>query len=84
VFVFINHDVIVKTLCDVFEIVLVLQSCGTVLKWWPGTVQLGMSSITVNLDPEFYYSYISVRMALIVFIQLCGPLEMHEKTSGLF
>jgi len=53
--VFINHDVIVKALCDVFEIVLVLQSCGTVLKWWPGTVQLGMSSITVNLDPEFYY-----------------------------
>ena len=53
--VFINHDVFANALCDVFEIVLVLQSCGIVLKWWLGRVQLGMSSITVNLDPEFYY-----------------------------
>jgi hypothetical protein len=81
--VFINHAVFVNALCDVFEIVLVLQSCGTVLKWWLGTVQLAMSSITVNLDPEFYYTYIRIRMALIIFIQLCGPLEMHEKNSGL-
>jgi hypothetical protein len=83
--VFIDRDVIVKALCDVFEIVLVLQSRGTVLKLWLGTVQLGMSSITVYLDPEFYYSYISLRMALIIFIQLRGLLEMHEKkTPGLF
>jgi hypothetical protein len=51
--VFVSHDVFVNALCDVFEIVLVLLSCGTLLKWWLGTVQLGMSSITVNLDPEF-------------------------------
>lgn len=72
-----------NALCDVFEIVLVLQSCGIVLKWWLGTEQFGMSSITVNLDPEFYYSYTCIRMALILFIQLYGPLEMHEKTHSL-
>jgi hypothetical protein len=51
---FINHEVFVNALCLVFEIVLVLQSCGFVLQWWLGKVQLGMSSITVNLDPEFF------------------------------
>lgn len=79
--VFINNDVFANALCDVIEIVLVLQWCGIVLKWWLGTVQLGMSSITVNLDPEFYYLYTCIRLALIIFIQLHGHLEMHEKNS---
>jgi len=82
--VFINHDVFANEMCGVFETVLLLQSCGSVLKWWLRTVQLCMSSITVNLDPEVYYSYICKGVPLILFIQLCGPLEMHEKTLGLF